>query len=195
MKWVSGLALTISAALFALSATACQGVATAQPVAAAPHPKAEAKAAKPKGLEAIIEVHMFDNYFANAAGEQNPTFRVSAGKTVGFHIHNEGKIVHELAIGRKLKVEEKEVSGKKVTVPAGYETNLFDMVDADLFFYYGTAKAELEGAKFEELEIEPGIRDTWIRLKFPESAKGTWELGCFVPGHYETGMKTTLIVE
>lgn len=195
MKWVSGLALSISAALFAVSATACQTLATAQTVAAAPHPKVEAKPAKPKRLEAVIEIQMYDNYFSNAAGEQNPTFRVPAGKTVGIHIHNEGKMMHELVIGRKLTVEEKEVSGKKVSVPAGYETSLFEVVDSDIFFYYGEAKAEVGGAKFGELEIEPGLRDTWIRLKFPEQAKGAWEIGCFAPGHYETGMKTTLIVE
>ncbi|GBD11912.1 hypothetical protein HRbin23_01595 [bacterium HR23] len=66
---------------------------------------------------------------------------------------------------------------------------------ADIFFYYGNAKAEVGGAMFDELEVEPGVKDIWVRITIPEEMKGEWEIGCFVPGHYEAGMHTTLIVE
>ncbi|MDO8530794.1 MAG: hypothetical protein Q7T26_01295 [Dehalococcoidia bacterium] len=191
MKWVQGLTLGASAALLILTTAACQ-VAVA-----AAHPKAADTPAnaKPKRLETIVEIHMYDNYFADVNGQQNPTFKVSAGKTVGIHIHNEGKAEHELVVGRKVHMEEQEISGKKVAVPDGYETNLFEMVEADVFFYNQGVKAEVGGAKFGELEFESGVKDAWIRVKIPETAKGTWEIGCFAPGHYEAGMKTTLIVE
>ena len=189
MKWTAGVALGVTMAMFLVTAAACQ------PSVVLAHPKAEAHPNKPKRIETIVEIHMDDTRFTNADGQQTPAFRVPAGKTVGIHIHNEGKAEHEMVVGRNVHMEEKEISGKKVAVPDGYETNLFEMVDADIFFYNQGVKAEVGGAKFGELEFESGVNDAWIRVKIPETAKGTWEIGCFAPGHYEAGMKATLIVE
>jgi uncharacterized cupredoxin-like copper-binding protein len=125
---------------------------------------------------------MYEFYFANPQGEKNPTFRLPAGKTVGIHIHNEGAVVHELAIGRKLAQGE-------------YQEVLTELVPSDLFFYYGAVKAEVEDTKFGEMEVESGVRDIWIRMNIPAELKGEWELGCFVEGHYEQGMAAKLIVE
>jgi uncharacterized cupredoxin-like copper-binding protein len=136
----------------------------------------------PKRLEAVIEIDTHELYFANPQGERNPTFRLPAGKTVGIHVHNEGAIVHELAIGRKIKEGE-------------YEEVLTELVPSDLFFYYGSVKAEVEDATFGELEVDTGVRDIWLRLVIPPEFKGEWDLGCFVEGHYEGGMKAKLIVE
>jgi len=136
----------------------------------------------PKRLEAVIEIDMNEFSFANPQGERNPTFRLPAGKTVGIHIHNEGAIVHELAIGRKIK-------------EGGYEEVLTELVPSDLFFYYGQTKAEVEGAKFGELEVDTGVRDIWLRMEIPLELKGEWEIGCLVEGHYEQGMKAKLLVE
>jgi uncharacterized cupredoxin-like copper-binding protein len=129
---------------------------------------------------------MHELYFANTQGEKNPAFKLPAGKTVGIHVHNEGTIVHELMIGRKVKAMGEE---------RGYEEMLTELVPSDLFFYYGSVKAEVEDAEFGELEVEPGVRDIWLRLVIPPEFKGEWELGCFVEGHYEGGMKAKLIVE
>jgi uncharacterized cupredoxin-like copper-binding protein len=137
-------------------------------------------------LEAVIEIDMNEFSFANPKGERNPTFKLPAGKTVGIHIHNEGAIVHELAIGRKAKAVAKGFE---------YEELLTEKVPADLFFYYGNVKAEVEDALFGEIEIETGVRDVWIRLNIPAELKGEWELGCLYEGHYEAGMKARLIVE
>jgi uncharacterized cupredoxin-like copper-binding protein len=148
--------------------------------------------AKPKRLEAVVEIDMYEFSMDNARGEKNPVFRLPAGKTVGLHVHNEGKILHELVIGRGT-IKYEEVGGKKQ--PAGYETNLFEEVDADLFFYYGTEKIEVEEAKFGEIAVPAGARDLWIRFQVPADLKGEWEIGCFVEGHYEAGMKAKLVIE
>lgn len=185
----------------ALTLVACRAAAAPKPEkAAAPasapapvlavHKAGEQHPFQPKRLQVVVEVDMYDFYFATPQGGKNPTIRVPAGKTIGLHIHNEGGIVHELMIGRKVKMEEME-EGK----PHGYVEMLTTTVPADVFFYYGQAKAEVGGALFEELEVEPGIKDVWLRLTIPVGMKGEWEIGCFVPGHYEAGMKTTLIVE
>lgn len=148
--------------------------------------------AKPKRLEAIVEIDMNEFSLDNPKGEKNPVFRLPAGKTVGLHLHNEGKILHEFLVGRgSLKYE--EAGGKKA--PAGYEMNLFDLVEADIFLYYGTEKVEVGEAKFGEIEVPAGVRDLWIRFKVPPDLKGEWEIGCFVEGHYEAGMKAKLVIE
>ena len=146
------------------------------------HEAGAAHTKQPKNLEAVIEIDMHELFFANPEGEQNPTFTLPAGKTVGIHIHNEGAIVHELAIGRNLE-------------QGAYKEVLTELVPSDLFFYYGDAKAEIEDAEFGEAEVEPGVRDTWIRMSIPAELSGEWEFGCFVEGHYDEGMHAKLIVE
>jgi uncharacterized cupredoxin-like copper-binding protein len=183
-----------SIGLLALAA-ACGGEKTpvpiqapAQPAAppvAAAHRAGETHAFIPKRLEAVVEIDMHEFYFATPQGERNPVFRLPSGKTVGIHIHNEGAIVHELMIGRRLKHGDEH----------GYEESVTELVPSDLFFYYGNVKTEVEDAKFGELEVDTGVRDTWIRMNIPAELKGEWELGCFVEGHYEQGMKATFIVE
>lgn len=121
-------------------------------------------------------------YFSSPQGGRNPSFKLPAGKTVGIHIHNEGGVTHELAIGRKIDKGE-------------YQEVLTELVPSDLFFYYGSVKAEVEGAEFGEIEVDAGVRDVWLRLNIPAELKGQWEIGCFVEGHYEAGMHATLLVE
>jgi len=156
------------------------GPAPAQ-VVIPPHAAGAEHAARPARLEAVVEMDMAEWQFGA------PVFRVPVGKTIGFHLHNEGVVLHELAIGRGPEV----VNG----VTEGYATNLFTELKSDLFFYWGGSRVELEGARFEELEVDPGLQDIWIRLAIPEELAGEWEIGCFTPAHYEAGMHATLIVE
>lgn len=179
-----------AAASLALVA-ACAGAAptpaptatpTQAPPALAAHNAGAAHSLQPKRLEAVVEIDMYEFYFGDPQGAQNPTFRLPAGKTVGIHVHNEGGIVHELAIGRKIQ-------------EGAYQEVLTELVPSDLFFYYGQTKAEVEGAQFGELEVEPGVRDVWLRINVPAELKGEWELGCFVEGHYENGMHAKILFE
>jgi len=47
-------------------------------------------------------------------------------------------------------------------------------------------------APFDMLVLEPGER---AQITFTPSEAGTFELGCFQPGHYEAGMKVSFVVE
>lgn len=183
---VAVLSLTLSGCQVAAPPTIPTAERPDGPPAVAPavvHPSLADHPFKPKRLEAAIQVNMFEMYFANPEGQKNPTFRLPAGKTVGIHLHNEGAVVHEFAIGR----------GR--TDAGGFREVLTEMVPMDVFFYYGEAKAEMEEATFGELEVDKGLRDIWLRAKFPEKFRGVWEIGCFVEGHYEAGMHATLTIE
>lgn len=189
-------------ALVLLVAACAPAVAPATPAPAKPAPAALATphapglehADKPKGLEAIVELDLTEMSFDNPKREKNPVFRLPVGKTVGLHIHNQGAILHELFIGRGSVINE-TIEGKQV--PAAYEENLFDRIEADLFIYTGVGadKIEIGGAKFGEIEVPAGVQNLWIRFKVPAELKGEWSLACFVPGHYEGGMTTKLVFE
>ncbi len=169
----------------AAPAAAASVAAAANPVQAqsVAHKVGTAHAQQPKRLEAVVEVDMYDHYFAGPDGSKNPTFTLPTGKTVGLHFHNEGTVMHEFAIGRTAKKD------------GGYEKSLFETVSADIFFYYGATKSEIGGATFEEMEVEQGLRDIWLRFKVPAELKGEWEIGCFAPEHYEKGMHAKVIFQ
>lgn len=169
----------------AATAAAASVAAAANPVQAQAisHKVGATHAQQPKRLEAVVEVDMYDHYFAGPDGAKNPTFTLPVGKTVGLHFHNEGTAMHEFEIGRTAKKD------------GGYEKSLFEAVKADIFFYYATAKSEIGGATFEEMEIEPGLRDIWLRFTVPAALKGEWEIGCFAPEHYEKGMHAKVIFQ
>lgn len=140
---------------------------------------------EPKRLEARVLMDMGDFEFVDDTGAE-VTFRVPAGQVVGIHVRNVDEIEHEIIIGRTV--------AEKDGVPDGYEESLFDLIEVDVFAFR-PAKMEIGGVRgFGEIELESGA-DAWIRTTFPESAKGTWEIGCFVPDHYQRGMKATLVVE
>ena len=158
--------------------------ATSGPGQLITHKAGEAHKLQPKRLEAVFEIDMGDHFFGNPDGDKNPTFTLPTGKTIGIHIHNVGAELHEIMIGRTLVMKDGE---------HGYEQNLTELVSSDVFFYYGDVKAEVGGAMYEEIEMDEGLVDVWIRLNVPAELKGEWEIGCFAPDHYEKGMHTKLI--
>lgn len=151
-----------------------------------PDPPSTFSDREPKRLESKVLIDMGEMTFVDAQGTADATFRVPAGKVVGIHIRNTDETKHEILVGRRVA----EVDGKL----DGYNESLFDLVEADVFVY-GPEMVEIGGVRgFGEIELESGA-EAWIRVTFPESAKGSWEIGCFVPGHYDAGMKATLIIE
>lgn len=150
---------------------------------------------EPKRLEAKLRIDMGETpnemFFATQEGVKGGPFRVAAGKTVGIHFVNKGEEKHEFMFGRTPMIMEGQVHG--------YDVNVFDELDADLFVYAAGKMVEIGGSKFEEIELEPGA-EVWMRTAFPAELKGEWEIGCFVQepnkkGHYEQGMKAKLIIE
>ncbi len=127
------------------------------------------------------------------------TVHLKVGETVVLTLKNEGTVEHEWSAGQnvvdtaqqkgyrrdlftllKPRVTGKEYELERVSAPA----SATDM------------SAEGETAKMlsTELDVQPG-GSAVLRFTVPASAKGTWQFGCFVTGHYESGMKGTLVID
>ncbi len=95
---------------------------------------------------------------------------------------NKGKVEHEFMVGREVEKHE----GK----PEGFEHDFFAGIEVTYKVEEGKVKREEHGF---EVELEPGGKAT-LTFTVPQDRKGEWEIGCFVTGHYEAGMKGVLIV-
>lgn len=73
------------------------------------------------------------------------------------------------------------------------------------FFEHGKVPVEVSGEKFKvgspeeieeagwHVEVEPGGKAV-LKFTVPEGKADGWEMGCFVAGHYEAGMKGKMVV-
>ena len=110
-----------------------------------------------------------------------------AGRSVLVTLRNVGRIVHHWSVGRTL-------------LPGGgYEHDLLATMEPEVLSGTGYRLVETEegaagGPGGVVIEVAPGAAVTF-RLAVPSDATGTWEMGCFVPGHYQAGMKKALTVK
>lgn len=149
---------------------------------AAPGGGESAEAREPKRLEARVLLELDEFLFRDGDGNEGGPFHVNTGEVVGIHVVNRGDAEHEALFGRGTGGEEE-----------GYQESLFEDLEVAVFVY-APEKVEIETEGFEEAELEPG-GEFWIRVTFPEEARGEWEIGCFIPGHYEQGMHAAFIVQ
>ncbi len=131
-------------------------------------------------IELVIELHEYN--FTVAGGEANAPIVFQAGQPYSVVFSNVGMMEHEVLIGRTVLVED--------GVPDGYETNLLDATPVDLV----GDDWEVGTSGFVEVELEPGQSVT-IHFTLPDELIGTWEIGCFIAGHYQAGMLAPVIVE
>ncbi len=124
-----------------------------------------------EGDEGVLEIHLGEFYFQAHDAEKNAPIRLKAGEAHLIRFMNEGQVEHEIHFGRDANVAE-----------AHYMENLFGPGgDEAMRGWLG-------------LHLKPGEAAT-IHVFIPESKKGEWEIGCFMPGHYEAGQKAPLIIE
>ncbi len=116
-----------------------------------------------------------------------PTAVLPAGRSVLVTLRNVGRIVHHWSVGRTL-------------LPGGgFEDDLLAMMKPEILNGTGFRLVETEegaagGPGGVIIEVAPGGGVT-LRLAVPSDAPGTWEMACFVPGHYQAGMKKALTVK
>ncbi len=127
----------------------------------------------------MIAVELGEFYFKPARLE------LPAGQTVTLQLINKGRVEHEFMVGREVKQHEHE--GKM----EGFGQDFFAGIEVTYTVEKG--KVEREEEHGFEVELEPDGKAT-LTFTVPPDRKGEWEIGCFVPGHYEAGMKGTLIV-
>lgn len=130
--------------------------------------------ARPAGQAAggAVEIEMGNFFF------KPETIRVKVGERVTLRLMNRATVEHEFMAGRQPNPGE-----------GGYAEDLFKGVEVAA----SGGKAERGHGGGFELEVERG-KTAELTFTAPDR-KGTYEIGCFVPGHYQAGMKGKLVVE
>lgn len=117
-----------------------------------------------------MEIAMGELYFRVEDGEANAPITLAAGERHMIRLHNEGASAHEIHFGRDANLEERI-----------YRENLL-----------GTEGEHGEHG-FLAVVLQPGEATT-VMFVIPETKRGEWEIGCFMPGHYEGGQHAPLVV-
>lgn len=126
----------------------------------------------------VVRITLGEFYFAPNV------ITLKSGQMVTFVLVNKGKLGHEFMLGRG---------------PFRHEDGMIHGYKYDFFRAMNLSFSGSKGAAFAiedtgtEVALEPGAS---ARLTFMVAADrtGTWQFGCFVPGHYQAGQKGTLTV-
>lgn len=107
---------------------------------------------------------------------------LQAGQAYRLRLVNRGTVEHELMVGREpLPSAEGDEHG--------YRQNLLMAMEVAVRFDSGW----VETMGLHEVGVGPG-EEIVLTFTVPETARGDWEMGCFLPGHYELGMRGRLAV-
>ncbi len=109
---------------------------------------------------------------------------VQAGSAVEFKLVNRGKQKHEFMVYAPPKAG---LDGEELEKWAE-ENSYFK----DLELKVEGGGIEVVGTNIFEVEVDAGKS---AELKFTPKRTGTFEIGCHIEGHYEKGMKGTLVVK
>jgi uncharacterized cupredoxin-like copper-binding protein len=117
--------------------------------------------------------------------------QLKVGETVDLTIRNTGQVSHDWMAGRGLvntqdsKGFQKDLLALLKPTETGRQYAM-ERVNA-------ASKADLIKRISEGTEIEPGGEVT-LRFTVPASAKGEWQMACVLTGHFESGMKGTIVI-
>lgn len=133
---------------------------------------------------------MGEMYFQIEGQAKTEPLKLQAGQPYELIFKNIGAMKHEVLFGRELI--------KRNGIAKGYQEHLLQQVEVEVEIELQIdgqqREIEVETFGLKELELEPGTQVS-ISFTLPELSKGTWEMGCFISGHYEAGMWLPLIVE
>lgn len=133
---------------------------------------AGACASAPAAPGRLVKIEMTD--FAFAPKE----IRVKAGELVTFELPNKGVVAHEIMAGRG-----------EILHAGGYAEDLFTGLDVKMS---GQLQKDHGHGGFSVM-VDKGKT---ARATFTVPARpGTYEIACFEPGHYASGMVGRLIIE
>ncbi len=109
-----------------------------------------------------------------------PEPRLKAGETVTLTVINRGAVDHEFMLGRDSSHGD------------GYERDFLRGVRTEVRMSQGSTFTDGDHGKM--MLIQPGGKGE-LTMKVPPDRKGEWEMGCFLPGHYQAGMKGKVLIE
>ena len=140
-----------------------------------------------QGFEREVEVRVGDFYFQVEGQEENAPIELDAVVPYRITFVNEGSMMHRVKMGRGVLVEE--------GVPYAYHENLFSEVPLRVHGVDESgAPFRIDTTFLTQLDLEPGASLT-LAFTLPRDARGDWEIGCFIPGHYENGHVAELTVQ
>ncbi len=114
------------------------------------------------------------------------TVTLQAGGPVEITLPNKGKIKHEFMVYQIPKAGLSEKQAHAWAEKTSYFKGLDVTVEGK------GVEAEREAKDLIEVEV---ARGGIAVVKFTPKKTGKFEIGCFIEGHYEAGMKGTLIVK
>jgi uncharacterized cupredoxin-like copper-binding protein len=129
-----------------------------------------------------LNIDVGEMYFQLEGQEKNAPITLKTGITYAIVFHNTGAVLHEIQLGRDPGTDE---NGQ----PHDYQTMLLDGFESSL----EANGVETVTESLIEIQIEAGGTAT-LTFQLPDSTVGTWEIGCFQPGHYQAGMHAPVIV-
>lgn len=134
---------------------------------------------------ARIEISM------NEFGFSPDTVRIPAGRRVTLVFTNDGVLPHEFMAGRDPQ-------------DGHFEHDLFEGLRVNMT----TEEMAMEGGEHGHASgggqggddhgtmlMTEASKTAMMSFTLPESSRGVWSMGCFLPGHFEAGMRGILIVE
>lgn len=127
-----------------------------------------------------VQIQLGEHFF------QPEGVKLKAGETVAIELVNQGQLAHEFMIGREATVKQGKADG--------YQTDFFKGVKLSQTATQGQAKLDVAHGHGAMVKLDGGSKTTLV-FTVPKDRAGEWELGCFEPGHYESGMKSKLVVE
>lgn len=163
-------------ALSAVLGASCGGSAAPEPVTS-PTEEVGSPAAQPL-------VILMDEFSLHVPGPAPPpgfppnTALLRAGSSVLVTLRNVGNLTHHWSVGRTL-------------LPGGgFVDDLLAKINPKVVSGTGFRLVKT-GPGGVVIEVAPGGTVT-VRLAVPADATGTWEMACFIPGHYAEGMHAPL---
>ena len=123
-----------------------------------------------------------DHFYEVKGNDRGTPLRVKAGQVFWIVLKNNGKFAHEISWGRNLI--------DKGNYYDGYRENLLENVQVKIT----GEKFRLVANGLPDFYLHPG-QEAELEMTLPAEVLGEWEMGCFRPNHYESGMHLKFIVE
>ena len=130
-------------------------------------------------FDPYIKVLMGDHFFEVNGNDRGTPLRVKAGQVFWIVLKNNGEYEHHVSWGRNL-----------IDYYDGYRENLLENVQVNIT----GEKFRLVANGLPDFYLHPG-QEAELEMTLPAEVIGEWEMGCFRPIHYESGMHLKFIVE
>ena len=137
----------------------------------------------PKDVTRVIEVKMYDNYY------EPSSIKVKKGETVKIIVKNLGELVHEYNIATKeMHIKHQPEMARLIE----HDILLGDSIDNAKMKEMSKKDHSLGHKHANSVMLEPN-KTGEIIWKFSKDI--ALEMACNIPGHYESGMVGSIIIE